>query len=742
MKSIKEIYKLEGMSCTACASSVNSMLSSVKGVQSANVNFANQTVLVEYDPETASVKQLEEAVSQIGYRLITDKELMADEEAREAKRLHKARINLIASFAFAIPVFIISMFLPRLPYRNWVMLVLSCPVMFWFGKEFFVIAWKRAWYFSTNMDTLVALGSGTAFLFSLYNTFFPMKTQGMGMGSHMYYEAAVVIISFILLGRFLEERARTRTSTAIRKLVNLGVKTARVIRNGEEKEILISKVRIGDIVVIRPGEKIPVDGIVTEGESLVDESMITGESLPAVKKTGDRLIGATMNQTGSLLLLAEKIGEQTVLAQIIRLVQEAQGSRAPVQKTVDRIASVFVPVVMAIAVLTFFTWLIFFPSLGFTHAITTAVSVLIIACPCALGLATPTAIIVGLGKAAEHGILIRDARSLEEFCKINLIVLDKTGTITTGKPGVSEINWDEDETGGPEAIAGISAAVSAIEWRSEHPYARALIEFFKVPENTDNTVAGFESLTGKGVSGVYAKNLYHIGSPTYIDGKECSISETLAEYTQLLKKQAFSVVYIARNSRVVAVAAISDSIKPESAGAVKDLKNMGIEVHMLSGDSVAISSQIAAKTGIDFFKAEASPLEKSEYIRAKQESGQKVGMVGDGINDSPALALSDVGIAMGTGTDIAIESARIILLKGDLAKLVMALKISRQTVRTIRQNLFWAFFYNLLSIPIAAGVLFPFTGFLLNPMIAGAAMAFSSVSVVSNSLLLKTRKII
>jgi len=742
MKAIKEIYKVEGMSCTACAASISSKLSSVNGVNSANVNFANQTVLVEFDPEQASVKQLEEAVSKIGYRLLTDKDMMADEEAREAQRLRNARINVLASFAFAIPVFIISMFLHHLPYRNWIMLVLSCPVMFWFGKEFFVIAWKRAGYLTTNMDTLVALVSGTAFLFSLYNTLFPSMTEAMGKGSHMYYEAAVVIISFILLGRYLEDRARARTSTAIRKLVNLGVKTARVIKNGEEKEILISKVRIGDIVMIRPGEKIPVDGRVTEGESMVDESMITGESIPAIKKTGDQVIGATLNQTGSLQMVAGKVGEQTVLAQIIRLVQEAQGSRAPVQKTVDRIASVFVPLVMIIAVLTFLTWLVFFPGLGFSHAITTAVSVLIIACPCALGLATPTAIIVGLGKAAEHGILIKDARSLEEFCKVDLIILDKTGTITTGKPSVSEISWDEIEQKEPEEITGISAAVAAIEWHSEHPYARSLIEFFNVPQNTGNAVVGFESITGKGVSGFYGRNQYHIGSPTYVTGKGCSIAEELIKYSQLLRKQAFSVVYIARNFRVVAVAAISDSIKPGSAGAIKELKNMGIEIHMLSGDSVAISSRIASETGIDYFKAEASPLEKSEYISSKQESGKKVCMVGDGINDSPALALADVGIAMGTGTDIAIESARIILLKGDLAKLVMALKISRQTVKTIRQNLFWAFFYNVLSIPIAAGILFPFTGFLLNPMVAGAAMAFSSVSVVSNSLLLKTRKII
>ncbi len=739
MTKIKEIYKVEGMSCTACAGSVNSILASVEGVAMANVNFANQTVLIEFDPETVSVQQLEKAVAQIGYKLLTDKELIADEEVREARRLKKTRINLAASFAFAVPVFIISMFLPSLPYRNMIMLALSCPVMFWFGREFFVIAWKRARHGSTNMDTLVAMGSGTAFLFSLYNSFFPAMGGMEGMGAGIYYEAAVVIISFILLGRYLEERARNKTSSAIRKLVNLGVKTARVIRNGEEKEILISKVRIGDIVVIRPGEKIPVDGHVSEGESLVDESMITGESVPVTKSAGDQVIGATQNQTGSLMMVAEKVGEQTVLAQIIRLVQEAQGSRAPVQKTVDRIASVFVPVVIVIAFITLITWLFFSPEPGISFAIRAAVSVLIIACPCALGLATPTAIIVGLGKAAEHGILIKDAGSLEDFCKLDLLVLDKTGTITTGKPSVSEVMWNKT---GPADHEETGAAVSAIEWRSEHPYARALMEYFGVPENTPNTVEAFESVTGKGVSGIYNGKQYHIGSPTYVVSKDCLLPEELEEYRQLLQKQAFSVVFIAQTQRVLGVAAISDSIKPGSPGAVQELKAMGVEVHMLSGDSVAISSQVAAKAGIDFYKAEASPLEKSDYIRNMQAKGYKVGMVGDGINDSPALALADVGIAMGNGTDIAIESARIILLKGDLTKLAMALKISRQTVKTIRQNLFWAFFYNILSIPLAAGVLYPFTGFLLNPMIAGAAMAFSSVSVVSDSLLLKTSKIV
>jgi Cu2+-exporting ATPase len=469
--------------------------------------------------------------------------------------------------------------------------------------------------------------------------------------------------------------------------------------------------------------------------------MITGESMPVTKQKDDLVIGATLNQTGSLRMIAEKIGEETVLARIIRLVQEAQGSKAPVQKTVDRIASVFVPVVIVISVLTFISWLIFFPGNALSHALTAAVSVMIIACPCALGLATPTAIIVGLGKAAEHGILIRDARSLEEFCKLDLLIMDKTGTITSGKPKVTEVRWESSLADNPEMKRETEAAISAIEQHSEHPLSRAMVDYFGADPAFDNTIAGFESTTGKGISGFFGTHQYHIGSPTYIRESGCNVSDELQYIEEVFKKQAASVVLFARNHRVVGIAVVTDQIRTGSAEAVRLLKSMGIEVHMLSGDSVAISSQIAAKAGIDFFKAEVSPAEKSEYIKSFQGKGKKVGMVGDGINDSPALAVADVGIAMGTGTDIAIESAMVVLLKGDLSRLVLALKLSRQTVQTIRQNLFWAFFYNVLSIPVAAGVLFPFTGFLLNPMIAGAAMACSSVSVVSNSLRLKTRKI-
>jgi Cu2+-exporting ATPase len=516
------------------------------------------------------------------------------------------------------------------------------------------------------------------------------------------------------------------------------------MRNGVEKEMLISKIIVGDILMIRPGEKIPTDGKVTEGDSFIDESMITGESVPVQKKAGDFVIGATINQTGSLKISAEKVGSETMLAQIIKLVQEAQGSRAPVQKLVDKVAAVFVPVVIGIAIFTFIAWSIWQPALpggqaasGIPLALMAAISVLVIACPCALGLATPTALMVGLGKAAEHGILIRDAESLETACNIDTIVLDKTGTITVGKPMVAEIVWDENSTD----QSTVEDAIVSIESRSEHPFATALVGHLKKPGFVAREIVGFESTTGKGVSAFVGSDVYHIGSKSYILENAGKFSKTFLEKDAELRKQAQSLIYVTRNRSVMALFSVTDTIKPSSAAAVAELKNMGIEVHMLSGDTVAITSHMAAKAGIDHFKGEVTPEGKSDYVRQLKEKGRHVAMVGDGINDSPALALADIGIALGTGTDIAMESAQITLIGGDLEKIISAIRLSRKTVKTIRQNLFWAFFYNIISIPVAAGILYPFTGFLLNPMIAGAGMALSSVSVVTNSLRLKRVKI-
>ncbi len=566
----------------------------------------------------------------------------------------------------------------------------------------------------------------------------------MGLEPYVYFEGSAVIISFILTGRYFEEKAKQKTSEAIRKLMNLGVKTARVIRNGIEKEMLISKIVKGDILVIRPGEKIPTDGRVIEGISSIDESMITGESVPVSKQTGDEVIGSTINQTGSLKMVAEKVGSETLLSQIIRLVQEAQGSKAPIQKLADRIALVFVPVVIGIAILTFIAWSIWQPSSGTPFAFIAAVTVLVIACPCALGLATPTALMVGLGKAARHGILVKDVQSLELVCKTTAIVLDKTGTVTNGKPQVTEVIRDAEN--------GIREAVVAIESRSEHLFARALVDYFsndrvqtvdriikQIPG--ESVVSGFESITGRGVSAVFEKDIYHIGSKSYILENGCVIADNFTKEELKLKQQSWSVVYVSRRREVIALVALADTVKPTSGKAIRQLKEMGIQVHLLSGDSVSITSHIASEAGIDFFKGEASPGEKADYINRLKEQGFIVTMVGDGINDSPALAVADTGIAMGSGTDIAIESAQITLIRGDLLKLVTALKLSRETVKTIHQNLFWAFFYNIITIPVAAGVLYPFTGFMLNPMIAGAAMAFSSVSVVTNSLRLRSKRI-
>lgn len=735
---VKEIYPVEGMSCSSCALSIQTMLSAQEGVKSAVVNLAMEQVVVEYEPQLIDPARMGKVVDGIGFKLITDKSVGAGDQVHtQNRRLKRLKFNTLMSVAFSIPVLLISMVFHHLPYSNWIMLVLSVPVLAIFGREFFIIAWKRAMHFSSNMDTLVALGTGTAFLYSTFNTVFPEFLRSRGFEPHVYFEASVVIISFILLGRYFEERAKQRTSGAIRKLMGLGVKTARVIRNGVEKEMLISKIIVGDILMIRPGEKIPTDGKVTEGDSFIDESMITGESVPVQKMAGDFVIGATINQTGSLKVSAEKVGSETMLAQIIKLVQEAQGSRAPVQKLVDKVAAVFVPVVIGIAILTFIAWSIWHPASGSPIALICAITVLVIACPCALGLATPTALMVGLGKAAEHGILIRDAESLETACNIDTIVLDKTGTITVGKPMVAEIVWDENSTD----QSTVEDAIVSIESRSEHPFAAALVGHLKKPGFVAREIVGFESTTGKGVSAFVGSDVYHIGSKSYILENAGKFSKTFLEKDAELRKQAQSLIYVTRNRSVMALFSVTDTIKPSSAAAVAELKNMGIEVHMLSGDTVAITSHMAAKAGIDHFKGEVTPEGKSDYVRQLKEKGRHVAMVGDGINDSPALALADIGIALGTGTDIAMESAQITLIGGDLEKIISAIRLSRKTVKTIRQNLFWAFFYNIISIPVAAGILYPFTGFLLNPMIAGAGMALSSVSVVTNSLRLKRARI-
>ncbi|MEI7664296.1 MAG: heavy metal translocating P-type ATPase, partial [Bacteroidota bacterium] len=533
MATVKGLYRVEGMSCASCAGSIQTMLSAQEGVGSASVNLASEQVMVEFDPSVISLDQITKTVDDLGFKLIT-RDLSAEEEHDlAAMRLKRLRTNTILSALFSIPVVLIAMVFHHIPYGNLVMMGLTLPVLAWFGREFFVVAWKRMLHFDSNMDTLVALGTGSAFLFSAFNTLYPGYLLSRGFEPHVYFEAATVIITFILLGRYFEEKAKQKTSEAIKKLMGLGVKTARVIRNGVEKEMLISRIIKGDILVIRPGEKIPTDGRVVEGSSSIDESMITGESVPVNKWPGEEVIGATINQTGSLKVVAEKVGNETLLAQIIRLVQEAQGSKAPIQKMADKIASVFVPVVMGIAVLTFIAWMVFQPATGAPLAFVAAVTVLVIACPCALGLATPTALMVGLGKAAQHGILVKDAQSLELFCKTTAIVLDKTGTVTIGRPQLTDVFWDPEAANRqPETGRDIPSAVVAIESMSEHPFAQALVNFFSVREASGGTelseqsilpvtVTGFESITGKGVSAFFAGDLYHIGSRSYITDSDC-----------------------------------------------------------------------------------------------------------------------------------------------------------------------------------------------------------------------------
>jgi Cu2+-exporting ATPase len=616
------------------------------------------------------------------------------------------------------------------------MMVLSAPVVFGLGSSFFVNAWKQARHGNTNMDTLVALSTGIAFFFSAFNTLNPEFWHQRGIHPHVYFETAAVIIVFILLGKLLEERAKSNTSSAIKKLMGLQPKTVRIVEDDAEIEAPVASVRVGQVIVVRPGEKIPVDGVVVSGTSFVDESMISGEPVPVEKKADQKVFAGTINQKGSFRFRAEKVDADTVLAQIIRMVQDAQGSKAPVQKLVDRIAGIFVPVVISIAVLTFAVWMIFGQENAFAQALLTSVTVLVIACPCALGLATPTAIMVGVGKGADNQILIKDAESLELAHKVNAVVLDKTGTITAGKPAVTNLEWQQTAD-----VTQLSLILYALENQSEHPLAEAVVEHLNGLMVKSQTLETFESLTGRGVSGRYEGVNYVVGNRRLLDERGISISSTIEKRVNQWQEEAQTVVYFADEKTVLAIIAIADQIKETSKTAIQTLKNRGIEVYMLTGDNPQTAGAVAKAVGLTDFRAEVMPSDKAAFVKELQSRGKVVAMVGDGINDSQALAQADVSIAMGKGSDIAMDVARMTLITSDLGSIPKALELSRKTVQVIRQNLFWAFIYNLIGIPIAAGMLFPVNGFLLNPMIAGAAMALSSVSVVSNSLRLRGVKL-
>lgn len=734
----KETFPVLEMTCAACAISVESMLKSVEGVKDAGVNFANQDAWVEYDPAISTPEIFQNTIRSIGYDIVIEKE--NQQEVKEAAQLqhYKAiKERTIWSSILSLPVVIIGMFFMDMPYANWIMMALATPVVFYFGRNFFINAWKQARHKKANMDTLVALSTGIAWLFSAFNTIYPEFWRARGLHAHVYFEAAAVVIAFISLGKMLEEKAKSNTSSAIKKLMGLQPKTVTLISADDTtQEIPVTQVKPGNLLLVRPGEKIPVDGTVSKGESFVDESMITGEPMPVEKRSCEKVYAGTINQKGSFQFEAEKVGADTLLAQIIKMVQEAQGSKAPVQKLVDKIAGIFVPIVVGIAILTFVTWMVLGGENAFTHALLTAVTVLVIACPCALGLATPTAIMVGVGKGAENNILIKDAESLELAYKVNTVVLDKTGTITEGKPQVTDIIFSNDAP-----INELKPILLAIEAQSEHPLAEAVVQYLKQESVKAVAISKIESVTGKGIQANYNGKNYLVGNEKLLSEWRVTIDNNLAARVAELQKQAKTVISFAENDRVVAVIAIADKIKPTSKVAIGELQKKGIDVFMLTGDNYQTASAIANETGLKQFKAEMLPSDKAAFIKELQKQGKIVAMVGDGINDSHALAQADVSIAMGKGSDIAMDVAKMTLITSDLNSIPKALKLSGNTINTIRQNLFWAFIYNLIGIPIAAGILYPVNGFLLDPMIAGAAMALSSVSVVGNSLRLKMSKL-
>ncbi|WP_455967034.1 heavy metal translocating P-type ATPase [Bacteroides fluxus] len=730
----QESFPILGMSCASCAARVDKALNHQPGVSKAAVNYASGMATVEYDPSQCSPEALKQAVQAAGYDLLIQQGRNTLEEAEQAhdKKYRALKFRTTWAIILSVPIVIIGMFFMDMPYANLIMWALSTPIIFGLGRSFFVSAWKQLEHGSANMDTLVANSTGIAYLFSLFNMLFPEFWLSRGIHPHVYFEAASVIIAFILLGRLLEEKAKGNTSSAIKKLMGLQPKNVTVITStGEQQEISIEQIRPGDLLLVKPGERIAVDGSVTEGESFVDESMLSGEPIAVSKYKGTKVFAGTINQQGSFRFRAEKVGTDTLLAKIIHMVQDAQGSKAPVQQLVDKIAGIFVPVIIGIAIVSFIAWMLLDGENGFTHGLLALVTVLIIACPCALGLATPTAIMVGIGKGAERGILIKDAESLEIAKKIDTVVLDKTGTVTEGKPAVSDLIWN-DRTERAESI------FYSLEKLSEHPLAEAIAGYFKDVRFTE--IEHFDSITGKGVKGQVEDKTYYAGNRKLLEENRISISPALSAEAARLTAEAQTVIWFADDTAALAIAAITDRIKPTSIQAVAELRAAGIEVYMLTGDNEATAGEIARQAGITHYKAGVLPQDKAAFISQLQKEGKKVAMAGDGINDSAALAQADLSIAMGGGSDIAMDVAKMTIISSDLTKIPEALKLSRLTVRTIRQNLFWAFIYNLIGVPIAAGILYPINGFLLNPMIAGAAMAFSSVSVVSNSLRLKRKK--
>lgn len=735
VQTVKQSFPVTGMSCASCAVSTETIIKGQAGVINASVNFANSLVFVEYIPTVVTPLQLKSSVQSIGYDLVIEDSKEAKDALEELhlQNLLSLKQKTIWSILLSIPLVVIGMFFMHIPYANYIMWALATPVVIFFGRQFFINAWKQARHRSANMDTLVALSTGIAYAFSVFNTLYPQFWNSRGLQTHVYFEAAAVVIAFILLGKLLEEKAKASTSSAIKKLIGLQAKTVTIVHPGAHiMEIPIEQVKVSDVVLVKPGEKIPVDGIVQTGESYVDESMISGEPVAVLKTKDSKVFAGTINQKGSFQFTAEKVGGETLLAHIIKMVQEAQGSKAPVQKLVDKIAGIFVPVVIGIAILAFIAWTIFGGANGVTQGLLALVTVLVIACPCALGLATPTAIMVGIGKGAAHGILIKDAEALELSHKVNAIVLDKTGTITEGKPQVTDVLWFDESAENKNVLF-------SIERSSEHPLANAVTNYFE--KATLLELTNIESVTGAGISASLNNHKYYVGTSQLLEQNKMPLSNEVKQWSKQKREEAQTVVFFASQTNILAAIAIADKIKQTSPAAIKQFAALGIDVYMFTGDNPQTAAAVAKQIGITNFKAEVLPQDKAAFIKELQLKGKIVAMVGDGINDSQALAQADVSIAMAKGSDIAMDVAKMTLMTSDLSRIPAALKLSTRTVRTIRQNLFWAFIYNLIGIPIAAGVLYPFNGFLLNPMIAGAAMALSSVSVVTNSLRLKWIKL-
>jgi len=716
--------KISGMHCQSCVTVLDKALNKEKGVKSANINFSTEKATIEFDPRMTNEQKLLQTIKNKGYQghLVEEHDLLKEERKRK-EELKRLKFKVILSAIFAVPTFILGMFFMKspIPFQNYIMWILATPVQFYIGKQFYQGTWAALKNKTANMDTLIAMGTSAAYFFSVYVVLFAAE-------GHQYFEASAVLITLVVFGKYLEAVAKGKTSEAISKLMKIGAKTATVIRKGKEVKIPIDDVQKGDIVLVKPGEKIPVDGIIIEGHSAIDESLVTGESIPVEKKKGDLVIGSTINKVGSFRFKATKVGAETTLSRIIKLIEEAQTKKAPIQRFADEVSAYFVPIVILIAIVTFTVWF-FIANAPIDFALIVAVAVLVIACPCALGLATPTAIMVGTGKGAERGILIKGGDALETTHKLKYVIFDKTGTITKGKPEVTDVMGDKKTL----EIAG------SIEKNSEHPLAEAIVEKAKQNKVSWKKVSDFRAIVGKGVNAKIGKKEYYLGNLKLMEEKKVNLSSFKNRIVEL-ENEGKTVMVLSERKTALGLIAVADEIKEDSPQAIKKLQDLGINVYMITGDNQRTAQAIAKKAGIKNFFAEVLPEEKANYVKKLQKEG-KVGAVGDGINDAPMLAQADIGIAMGSGTDVAMETGNIVLMKDSLLDIPKAIKLSKMTMSKIRQNMFWALFYNSLGIPIAAGVLYPFTGWLLNPMIAGGAMALSSVSVVVNSLLLRRKKL-